>query len=136
MSEVLEKKWLFKARADEERVNSFSDELNINPVLTELLLQRGISNLNKARTFFRPSLDFLHNPWEMKDMDRAVDRVLEAILNEERIMVLGDYDVDGTTATALVFRYLFRLSSKVEYCLLYTSPSPRDGLLSRMPSSA
>jgi len=83
--------------------------------LTNLLAQRGISTYDEAKTFFRPSLRSLHDPFLLKDMDKAVDRIIEAMQNRERILVYGDYDVDGTTAVALIYLFLRRMSADVDY---------------------
>src|SRR5690606_6254190 len=82
--------------------------INTNPYLTTVLLQRGITDFESAKRFFRPTLDQLHDPFLMKDMDRAVERLKAALDREEKILIYGDYDVDGTTAVALVYRYLHR----------------------------
>lgn len=111
----MENKWLFKTKSDENKIHELSEQLTIHPVLSDLLIQRGVTNFEEARTFFRPSLEMLHDPFLMKDMDKAVERILSAIDKKERIMILGDYDVDGTTATALVFKFLFRLYDNIEY---------------------
>ena len=111
----MENKWLYKTKSDEKTIRNLSEQLTIHPVLSDLLIQRGVTNFEEARTFFRPSLEMLHDPFLMKDMDKAVERVLSAIEKKERIMILGDYDVDGTTATALVYKFLFRMYQNIEY---------------------
>ncbi|MBQ5481655.1 MAG: single-stranded-DNA-specific exonuclease RecJ, partial [Bacteroidales bacterium] len=85
-----------------------AQELGIDQVLANLLVQRGIDTFAKAREFFRPDLSMLHDPFLMKDMDKAVERVLRAIQDGEKLLVYGDYDVDGTTAVAVVYTYLKR----------------------------
>ncbi len=92
----VEKKWIKRENADAETVSRLSSELGIDPVLAELLVQRGIHTFSQARSFFRPDLADLHDPFLMKDMDKAVDRVHRAIVGNEKILVYGDYDVDGT----------------------------------------
>ena len=82
------------------------------PVLANLLVQRGIDTLEKAKKFFNPQLSDLHDPFPMKDMDKAVERVERAVRNREKIMVYGDYDVDGTTAVALVYKFLRQIGHK------------------------
>ena len=77
-----------------------------------MLVQRGITNYDEAKDFFRPSLDHLHDPFLMKDMDKAVDRLQKAITGGEKILIYGDYDVDGTTAVALIYTYLKNLVNK------------------------
>lgn len=111
----IERKWILKAPADPEKVERLSTELGIDKVLADLLVKRGVETFEQATSFFRPSLDDLHDPFLMKDMDVAVERVRKAIISEEKILVYGDYDVDGTTAVALVYSFLKRYSSSVDY---------------------
>ena len=101
--------------ADGETVARLSSELGIDPVLSKLLVQRGIGSFQEARAFFRPSLDNLHDPFLMKDMDKAVERVEAAVRSGEKILVYGDYDVDGTTAVSLVYSFLQRLTRNVDF---------------------
>lgn len=115
MEQTLENKWLIKTGFDKNKVAELANKLNIHAVLAKLLFQRGIDTFEKARTFFRPSKDLLHDPFLMKDMDEAVSRVIHAIDNNEKIMILGDYDVDGTTATSLCYKFLSRLHQNLEY---------------------
>ena len=98
-----------------ETVARLSSELGIDPVLARLLVQRGIGTFQEARAFFRPSLDNLHDPFLMKDMDKAVERVETAVRSGEKILVYGDYDVDGTTAVSLVYSFLQRLTRNVDF---------------------
>ena len=92
-----------------------SSELEISPVLCSLLVKRGITSVAEARNFFRPKLSLLHNPFLMNDMDVAVRRLNKALGKKERILVYGDYDVDGTTAVALVYKFLQQFSSNIDY---------------------
>ena len=110
-----ERKWILKDPADPEKVGRLSAELGIDRVLAELLVKRGVETFEQARSFFRPSLDDLHDPFLMKDMDKAVKRLRTAITTEEGILVYGDYDVDGTTAGALVYSFLRRYSTNVDF---------------------
>ena len=110
-----DKKWILKNVADEETVTRLSSELGIDPVLTRLLVQRGVGTFQEARAFFRPSLDNLYDPFLMKDMDKAVARVESAVSSGEKILVYGDYDVDGTTAVSLVYSFLRRLTVNVDF---------------------
>jgi len=110
-----DKKWEMKPAGDPEVVKRLSAELGIDPVLGELLVQRGVRTFQEAREFFRPSLDNLHDPFLMKDMDEAVERVRKAVVEGERILVYGDYDVDGTTAVSLVYSFLKHLTPKVDF---------------------
>lgn len=99
-------KWTLKPAPDNKTVALLVQQLQITPVLASLLVQRGIHNFDEAKLFFRPELSQLHEPWLMKDMDKAVKRILFALESQEKIMVYGDYDVDGTTAVSLVMDYL------------------------------
>ena len=99
-------RWTIKPKPSEEKIKHLAQALNIEDFVASLLIQRGIETFDQAKVFFRPSLDDLHNPYLMKDMDKAVERIEKAIANNENIMVFGDYDVDGTTAVSLVSSYL------------------------------
>jgi len=110
-----EKRWNLMEQADPAKVEKLSTEVGIDRVLAELLVKRGVETFEQARTFFRPSLDDLHDPFLMKDMDVAVERLHKAITSGEKILVYGDYDVDGTTAVALVFSFIRRFTSKVDF---------------------
>ncbi|MDB5203392.1 MAG: recJ [Ferruginibacter sp.] len=89
-----------------EKAAALHESLKVNPILCGILAQRGIDSFDLAKSYFRPSLESLHDPWLMKDMDKAVTRILSAIEQKEKILVFGDYDVDGTTAVALVYQFL------------------------------
>lgn len=99
-------RWTLKPKPLSEQVKQLQDALRVDEIVATLLLQRGIETYDDAKTFFRPSLKDLHNPFLMKDMDIAVDRIEQAISNKENILVYGDYDVDGTTSVALISSYL------------------------------
>ena len=99
-------RWTIKPKPSEKKVKHLAHALNVEDFVATLLVQRGIETFEDAKRFFRPSLDDLHNPYLMKDMDKAVARIEKAIENEENILVFGDYDVDGTTAVSLVSSYL------------------------------
>ncbi len=111
----MEKRWTIKEKPDNQVVDALAKELNIGPKLVGLLVQRGVNTFEEARSFFRPKLEELHDPFLMKDMDKAVDRILKAAKNNENIMVYGDYDVDGTTAVSLVYLFLKIFHKKVEF---------------------
>ncbi len=111
----MQKRWLFEDEFDEEIVMRLQQEVNINETLAKLLSQRGISTFEEAKSFFRPSLDQLHDPFLMKDMDRAVNRLTEAIGNNEKIMIYGDYDVDGTTSVATFYGFLNEFYDNLGY---------------------
>lgn len=102
----MQKRWVLKDKPHDEVVMSLSRSLNISTLLASLLAQRDVANFDEARQFFRPKLTQLHDPFLMKDMDSAVYRIERALRNREKILVWGDYDVDGTTAVALVYTFL------------------------------
>ena len=108
-------KWILKEPADTSKVDRLAAEVGIDRVLAELLVKRGVETFDQARSFFRPSLSDLHDPFLMKDMDVAVERLHKAITEGERILVYGDYDVDGTTAVALVYSFIQRFTKKVDF---------------------
>ncbi|MBO7230715.1 MAG: single-stranded-DNA-specific exonuclease RecJ [Bacteroidaceae bacterium] len=110
-------KWKYEPLTHEQSVvaNTLSAELDISPVLCGLLVKRGVNSVADARNFFRPKLSMLHNPFLMNDMDIAVQRLNKALGKKERILVYGDYDVDGTTAVALVYKFLQQFSSNIDY---------------------
>ena len=108
------KRWAHKEIPSAEKIEALSKAININTYLATILLQRGVSDFDQARDYFRPSLDKLHDPFLMKDMDEAVTRLKRAIDNEEKILIYGDYDVDGTTSVSLVYSYLRKFYSKCE----------------------
>ena len=110
-------KWKYEPLTQEQSglVTRLSAELDLSPVLCSLLVKRGITSVAEARNFFRPKLSLLHNPFLMNDMDVAVARLNKALGKKERILVYGDYDVDGTTAVALVYKFLQQFSSNIDY---------------------
>ena len=95
----MQKRWNI-LKGDEKKVIALQQLLKIHPVICRILVQRNIETFENARNFFRPELSDLHDPWLMKDMDKAVERILSAVSHNEKILVFGDYDVDGTTAVA------------------------------------
>ena len=102
----MEKRWLLKDPPADEQITLLSKIININSYLASILIQRGIADFESAKDFFRPSLQQLHSPFLMKGMEQAVARLRKAINNNEKILIYGDYDVDGTTSVALVYSYL------------------------------
>ncbi|MFD0990440.1 single-stranded-DNA-specific exonuclease RecJ [Mariniflexile jejuense] len=108
-------RWTIKPKPDSKKLEALQKALQVDAVIATLLLQRGVETYDDAKAFFRPSLDDLHNPYLMKDMDKAVARIEKAMANKENILVYGDYDVDGTTSVALMSSYL-----KSKYNLVYT----------------
>jgi len=114
-TDEMKRKWKLKELTQAELVSSLSEELQIDKILATLLVMRGVSSYDEARLFFRPSLEHLHDPFLMKDMDKAVKRIQDAIANEEKILIYGDYDVDGTTAVALLYSYLANIYDKIDF---------------------
>src|SRR5690606_1036638 len=112
----MEKRWVYKAAPAPEKVKSLAESLSIHEKLVTILCQRNICTFDEAKAYFRPSLDLLHDPFLMKDMHLAVNRLNEALHNGEKILIYGDYDVDGTTSVAMAYQYLqpyFR--GKIDY---------------------
>ena len=112
---INERQWIVKAPADAETAARLATELGIDRVLADLLVQRGVQTFEDARSFFRPRLEDLHDPFLMTDMDKAVERVHQAVIGGEKILVYGDYDVDGTTAVAQVYSFLKQFTPKVAF---------------------
>ena len=111
----MEKRWVVKEKGDTAVVKQLAGAMGVSESLANLMAQRNISSAEEANYFFNPSLDYLHDPFLMKDMNIAVDRISTAIKKNERILVYGDYDVDGTTAVALMYSFLKEQYSNVEY---------------------
>src|SRR5687768_2156911 len=99
----MNKRWLVKQLPEKQQIEELSQAININAYLAAILIQRGVADFETAKNYFRPSLNELHNPFLMKGMERAVARLKKAIDSQEKILIYGDYDVDGTTSVALVF---------------------------------
>ena len=104
----MEKRWKISG-PDENKVDALQQSLKINRAICKILVQRGIDSYDKAKLYFRPQLTDLHDPWLMKDMDKAVKRILAAFEKKEKILVFGDYDVDGTTSVACMYRFLHKI---------------------------
>ncbi|HNQ82074.1 MAG TPA: single-stranded-DNA-specific exonuclease RecJ [Bacteroidales bacterium] len=111
----MEKRWVLKPQGNKDLVRHLSKVLNINENLANLLAQRGVASYDGAKAYFRPQLEHLHDPFLMKDMHKAVERIEKALKKGEKILVYGDYDVDGTTAVALVYTFLKKLHEKVDF---------------------
>ncbi|MEA3460349.1 MAG: single-stranded-DNA-specific exonuclease RecJ [Bacteroidota bacterium] len=111
----MNKNWVIKAAGDEEEITSLASGLGIERPLAQLLTQRNIKSYKEAKEFFRPDLANLHDPFLMKDMDVAIQRIQEAIQEGEKVMIYGDYDVDGTTAVALVYSYFKDHFKDIDY---------------------
>ena len=98
--------WKQKPKTSQAAIEKLGKEINVNPTLANMLINRGVESFDQAKDYFRPSLSQLHDPFLMKDMDAAVNRIEKAVKNQEKILVYGDYDVDGTTAVALMYSFL------------------------------
>jgi single-stranded-DNA-specific exonuclease len=107
--------WKQKPKASQSAIEKLGKEINVNPILANMLINRGVESFEQAKDYFRPSLSQLHDPFLMKDMDHAVQRIEQAVLNEEKILVYGDYDVDGTTAVALMYSFLKTFYPHVDF---------------------
>jgi single-stranded-DNA-specific exonuclease len=112
---MLQKRWNHKTLPEDQALQDLMRGINASAALASLLLQRGITDFERAKSFFNPSLKHLHNPFLMKDMEKAVTRISEAIENGEKILVYGDYDVDGTTAVSLLYGFLIEHYENVSY---------------------
>lgn len=110
----MQKRWNILP-VDEEKTNALREALKINRTLCSILVQRGIDDFEKAKQYFRPELSSLHDPWLMKDMDKAVQRIITAFENAEKILVFGDYDVDGTTSVASMYQFITNIYSDTDF---------------------
>ena len=113
----MESRWIINnlSEEDERCKESLVEELKINPTLCQLLVQRGIRTMEDARRFFHPQLNHIHDPFLLNDMDKAVERINRALGKKEKILIYGDYDVDGTTAVALVYKFLQQFYSNIDF---------------------
>ncbi|MES2416830.1 MAG: single-stranded-DNA-specific exonuclease RecJ [Bacteroidota bacterium] len=111
----MEKRWALVGHSEGETSEKLAHELNIDHSLAQILSQRGISNFEEARYFFRPLLTHLHDPFLMKGMEKAIERIRLALQNDEKILIYGDYDVDGTTAVALTYSFFSQFTQNIEY---------------------
>jgi single-stranded-DNA-specific exonuclease len=111
----MDKNWKIRERGDSAVIEHLSEVLGIDRVLSNLLVQRGVRTYDEAKAFFRPELNHLHDPFLMKDMEKAVERIAKAVKAGERILIYGDYDVDGTTAVALMYTFLKRYSPNIKF---------------------
>ena len=110
----MEKRWIIQ-KSDKKFVQKLAKDLGVNHIIAHLLVLRGIENFDDAKLFFRPELKHLHDPFLMKNMQDAIDRIEKAIANKEKVLVYGDYDVDGTTSVAMMYSFLKRFSPEIEY---------------------
>ena len=110
----MEKRWKILT-PDKQKSDLLQQSLKISPVICNILVQRGIETFEQSKKYFRPELTDLHDPWSMKDMDKAVERIIRAISNKEKILVFGDYDVDGTTSVACMYRFLKKIHPELDF---------------------
>jgi single-stranded-DNA-specific exonuclease len=111
----MSKRWVVREESDKESMDKLAIELNINPILANLLIQREIRTFKQAKKFFRPELSDLHDPFLLKDMEAAIDRIEQAFINKEKILIYGDYDVDGSTAVSLVYSFFRRYYNNIDF---------------------
>jgi single-stranded-DNA-specific exonuclease len=110
----MEKRWKIVA-PDRQKADLLLQSLKISPVICNILVQRGIETFEQSKKYFRPEMTDLHDPWLMKDMDKAVERIILAVSNKEKILVFGDYDVDGTTSVACLYRFLKKIHPDLDF---------------------
>jgi len=108
-------RWIYKEEVDENAAEQLAQEININTIIAKILIQRNITNFDEAKRYFRPALDQLHDPFLMRDMDKALVRIKSAMDHDEKILIYGDYDVDGTTAVSLVYGFLKNFYNNIEF---------------------
>jgi single-stranded-DNA-specific exonuclease len=111
----MEKRWVLASDCNDDTVTKIAEQLNIDRSLAQILVQRNICDFDQAKDYFRPDLDHLPDPFLMKDMDVAIARIEAALATHEKIMIYGDYDVDGTTSVALAFSFFSQLTKNIEY---------------------
>nr|WP_294896275.1 single-stranded-DNA-specific exonuclease RecJ [uncultured Pedobacter sp.] len=111
----MEKRWVTQEKADAQLVEKIDAELKVGQTLASMMVRRGLNSLEEAKAFFRPQISQLHDPFLMKDMVAAVIRIEEAIANNEKILIYGDYDVDGTTSVALTYSFFKQLHHQIDY---------------------
>ena len=111
----MEKKWNIQEEKHAEDISSLQDSLSVDETIAKLLSLRGVKSFDEAKTFFRPSLEMLHDPFLMKGMDKAIERIITAISKHEKVLIFGDYDVDGTTSVALVYSFFKKYIKEMRY---------------------
>lgn len=121
---MTEKKWIYQEQPSEEAIAALTTAINVNPTLAGILLQRGISSFEEAKHYFRPEIDYLHDPFQMLGMEAAVNRLISAIDKEESVLIYGDYDVDGTTSVAMLFGFLSNFHKNIDF---YVPDRYREG---------
>lgn len=108
-------RWIFSEEVDEQLIAELSSSINVNPTISKILIQRNINNFDLAKQYFRPELDQLHDPFLMRDMNKALDRIKLAMDNQEKIVIYGDYDVDGTTSVSLVYGFFKNFYDNIDF---------------------
>lgn len=111
----MEKRWVQATKGNQEQTDLLAQQLNIDPSLAQILVQRGIVTFDQAKDFFRPQISQLHDPFLMKDMDLAIARIDLALSRSEKILIYGDYDVDGTTSVALAYSFFNSFTDQIAY---------------------
>jgi single-stranded-DNA-specific exonuclease len=111
----MQKQWRAKPEPDKKTVEALSSAINVNKVLSGILVQRGVDTFEKAKNFFRPQYSHMHSPFIMKGMTRAIERIDEALAKNQKILIYGDYDVDGTTSVATVYDFFSKRFKEIEY---------------------
>ncbi|RZK61357.1 MAG: single-stranded-DNA-specific exonuclease RecJ, partial [Pedobacter sp.] len=111
----MEKRWVLTSNCNDDTVKKLAEQLNIDQSLSQILVQRNVCDFDQAKYFFRPDLNQLHDPFLMKDMGKAIERIENALATHEKILIYGDYDVDGTTSVALAFSFFSQITSNIEY---------------------
>ncbi|WP_375578777.1 DHH family phosphoesterase [Marivirga tractuosa] len=110
-----EKKWIIAPEPAPNKVDDLSQAININPILSKILINRGVTNFSQAKSYFRPSIEHCHDPFLMKDMSVAVNRLIKAVESKEAILIYGDYDVDGSTSVSMMYSFLKSYCEKLHY---------------------
>ena len=111
----MNKRWLLKPKVNKEKIDTLNKALNTSKTISSILLQRGVNSLESAKKYFRPSLEDLYDPYLLKDMDKATDRIIKAIDYNEKILIYGDYDVDGSTSVAMIFDFFNLFTKNISY---------------------
>ena len=111
----MKKIWIEAGKTNREATDQLATDLNITKLLASLLMGRGINSYDKAHKFFRPGLTMLHDPFLMQDMSKAIHRIEQAIENKEKVLIYGDYDVDGTSAVSLVYSFFLKVHPEIQY---------------------
>lgn len=114
-TKIMEKRWVQASNCNDDTITTIAEQLNIDRSLAQILVQRNVCDYDQAKDFFRPDLDHLHDPFLMKDMDVAIERIEKALATHEKILIYGDYDVDGTTSVALAYSFFSQLTENIEY---------------------